>query len=222
MLSASPSPADIGAQFLPELSTASPPGYDPNRIPASVFSTKASNPADWSVASNESLFSIHMGKSGELPRLDECSNESSILPPVIEHEESSLISRQDSSSSVAVNNNHWTTMEDHVNEKMGPADAANARDFKRAPPAETTLNSSSTPRTSTSNPRLSDESGNSSSSFAFPVLVSDGGVKTNSLKGVVTDNPDKNLQLQAQVSKATSKAPKRRRCCWFCCWPRCC
>ncbi|KAK6129160.1 hypothetical protein DH2020_037092 [Rehmannia glutinosa] len=144
MLSASPSPAEIGAQFLSEFPTASPPGQT-------------------------------MGQ-----------------PP------------------------------DHVNEKMGPADAANARDFKRAPPAGTTLNSSSAPRTSTSNPRLSDESGNSSSSFAFPVLVSDGGVKTNSLKGVVMDNPDKKPQLQAQVSKATNKAPMRRRWCWFCCWPRCC
>lgn len=37
----------------------SPSGY---RIPASVFErNKSSTPADWSVASNESLFSIHMG-----------------------------------------------------------------------------------------------------------------------------------------------------------------
>ncbi|XP_010550267.1 PREDICTED: uncharacterized protein LOC104821167 [Tarenaya hassleriana] len=37
------------------------PGYDPNRIPASVFSGRPSNPMDWSLASNDSLFSIHMG-----------------------------------------------------------------------------------------------------------------------------------------------------------------
>lgn len=61
-----------------------PSGYDPNRIPSSVFSSKPSTPMDWSTASNESLFSIHIGnnsfsrdhfiminKSGELPRMDE-------------------------------------------------------------------------------------------------------------------------------------------------------
>ncbi|KAK1371549.1 RNA-binding protein with serine-rich domain [Heracleum sosnowskyi] len=55
------------------------PGFDPNRIPASVFTTnKPASGMEWSVASNESLFSIQMGnmsftrdhfnwmKSGEL------------------------------------------------------------------------------------------------------------------------------------------------------------
>ncbi|GER31317.1 NADH dehydrogenase [ubiquinone] 1 alphasubcomplex subunit 3 [Striga asiatica] len=77
---------------------AQPSGYDPNRIPASIFSSKPTNPGEWSVASNESLFSIHMGNnsfshdyailygksadlqesqlrmSGELPRLDDWNN----------------------------------------------------------------------------------------------------------------------------------------------------
>ncbi|XP_010489635.1 PREDICTED: pinin-like [Camelina sativa] len=35
--------------------------YDPNRIPSSVFSSKQGNPMEWSIASNESLFSIHDG-----------------------------------------------------------------------------------------------------------------------------------------------------------------
>lgn len=42
---------------------APPPGYDPNRIPASVFSARPASPMEWSVASNESLFSIHIGNS---------------------------------------------------------------------------------------------------------------------------------------------------------------
>ncbi|CAD5177315.1 uncharacterized protein LOC135640990 [Musa acuminata AAA Group] len=43
---------------------------DPNRIPSSVFArTKSTTPMEWSVASNESLFSIHMGKSGDLTGL---------------------------------------------------------------------------------------------------------------------------------------------------------
>ncbi|OMO73297.1 hypothetical protein CCACVL1_17338 [Corchorus capsularis] len=59
-------------------------GYEPNRIPSSIFNSKPATPMDWSTASNESLFSIHIGnnsfskdqffalyKSGELTKLDE-------------------------------------------------------------------------------------------------------------------------------------------------------
>ncbi|XP_047321041.1 uncharacterized protein LOC124925113 [Impatiens glandulifera] len=38
-------------------------GYDSNRIPSAVFSRKPTNRMEWSVASNESLFSIHMGNN---------------------------------------------------------------------------------------------------------------------------------------------------------------
>lgn len=37
--------------------------HDPNRIPVSIFSSKPSNPMEWSTASNESLFSIHVGNN---------------------------------------------------------------------------------------------------------------------------------------------------------------
>ncbi|XP_022133869.1 uncharacterized protein LOC111006315 [Momordica charantia] len=72
--------------------------HDPNRIPVSIFSGKPSNPMEWSTASNESLFSIHVGnnsfsrdhfnffnKSGELmtnPGLTQ--NPSNQLPPFVE------------------------------------------------------------------------------------------------------------------------------------------
>lgn len=59
-----------------------PSGFDPNRIPPSVFVSKSPSPMEWSVASNESLFSIHIGNnsfsrdrvpklSGELPKSGE-------------------------------------------------------------------------------------------------------------------------------------------------------
>ncbi|XP_011000103.1 PREDICTED: uncharacterized protein LOC105107761 [Populus euphratica] len=93
----------INTQVLPPTSPqlhvmGQPGGYDPNRIPSSIFA-KPSNPAEWSVASNDSLFSIYMGngsfsrdhafmlyKSGELPRFDETGNASTSLSPVIEVE----------------------------------------------------------------------------------------------------------------------------------------
>ncbi|KAE9612616.1 hypothetical protein Lalb_Chr06g0174951 [Lupinus albus] len=72
----------------PPMQTMSPSGYDPNRIPCSIFSSP--KPMEWSVQSNESLFSIHIGntsfsrdhvfafnKSGELP----LTNDSIGMPP---------------------------------------------------------------------------------------------------------------------------------------------
>ncbi|KAM3398153.1 putative protein isoform X1 [Capsicum galapagoense] len=52
-------------------------GYDPNRVPSSIFGSESSTPNEWSAASDESLFSINVSlardhgdhlKSGELPR----------------------------------------------------------------------------------------------------------------------------------------------------------
>lgn len=143
-----------------------PEGYDPNRIPASVFST--SSPGDWSGASNESLFSIQMGnnsfskdyailfgksgevdwnnpqsnpfKSGELPRLDEWKKSNdlgSTLPPV---------------------------MEDSGEFCQSPAPSAK-------PPTSSPTHAHAHSHASPS--RFSDVSGQSNSSFAFPVLASD-------------------------------------------------
>lgn len=74
------------------------PGYDPNRIPSSVFSSKQSNSTEWSIASNESLFSIHDGsfdistredhgvpsglRLGEIPRFEEPVHEITEIKPV--------------------------------------------------------------------------------------------------------------------------------------------
>lgn len=54
--------------------------YDPNRIPLSTFTQKSANSTDWTATSNESLFSLHNGKSGELNKADFSSG----LPTVIE------------------------------------------------------------------------------------------------------------------------------------------
>ncbi|GFZ10912.1 hypothetical protein Acr_22g0003100 [Actinidia rufa] len=40
-----------------------PHGFDHHRIPPSIFASKPHSPMDWSVASNESLFSIRLGNS---------------------------------------------------------------------------------------------------------------------------------------------------------------
>lgn len=74
------------------------PGYDPNRIPSSVFSSKPGNSTEWSIASNESLFSIHDGnfsiskredpglaatlRLAEIPRFEETVHEITEINPV--------------------------------------------------------------------------------------------------------------------------------------------
>ncbi|KAL0424505.1 UNVERIFIED_CONTAM: hypothetical protein Sradi_0985300 [Sesamum radiatum] len=214
------SPEQAQMKSPPTQTMGQPPGYDPNRIPASVFSSKSGNPTEWSVASNESLFSIHMGnnsfsrdyailygKSGEfprpedwngansnlmeLPRLEEWNNappksELGSLPPVMEvpkHEEISVRSGEDSrtekkddpgSTNVApageITENHVKESPDPAAAPVpAPAPAANMPDVKKEPPAETAATSLSNPSTFPSPPRLSNESGNSSTSFAFPV-----------------------------------------------------
>lgn len=135
-------------------------GYDPNRIPSSVFTP--TSPGEWSGASNESLFSIQMGNNsfskdyailygkppefdwnqpqGELPRLDDWSNKnantnpSTTLPPVME-----VPSREGS---------RWQSGE--LSRNQSPTAVAAA-----AKPNPTL--------------RVSDVSGHTNMSFAFPV-----------------------------------------------------
>ena len=142
-------------------------GYDPNRIPSSVFNNKSTSPMEWSVTSNESLFSIHMGnnsfskehalflgKSGELLRPDELHNSPLNLPTLIEvasdnHRKSSATSWEDYSGA--------TDTEDET-----PKAKKTAGDCREMPAADVA-------RTSANIACVSDESGNSNSSFAFPV-----------------------------------------------------
>ncbi|KAK4260991.1 hypothetical protein QN277_004047 [Acacia crassicarpa] len=78
-------------------------GYDPNRIPSSVFARNNTSPMEWSAASNDSLFSIHLAnnsfsrdhvmfddlyKSGELTKSGELRSQPSfVIPEAIETEE---------------------------------------------------------------------------------------------------------------------------------------
>lgn len=186
-------------------------GYDPNRIPTSIFAPKPANPMEWSVASNESLFSIHMGnnsfskdnailmgKSQELGKADDFIYLTSTQKPVTEakpDEFNNSLSPLLTVIEVAAENHRKSDMKesgvkevgvkvvadekpkvvmketakDHSKEIMSPAEGvrisnngSNVSDGKETPHADGARNSSSTAR-------LSDESGASSSSFAFPV-----------------------------------------------------
>ncbi|KAL6324689.1 hypothetical protein AAG906_013502 [Vitis piasezkii] len=186
-------------------------GYDPNRIPSSVF-----------VASSESLFSIHvgnasfstefaqLGKSGELTKSQELIFPSG-LPPVTEAADMDRSSQDMEKGSGVRETSSQTTKEvfrenaeDHGKEKM--------------PPAEGFRNSASS--------HHSDGSINSTLSFAFPVLDGNGGrsisVKVDTEKHQQQEQPQPQPQPQPQslphAPEATQNAAATK---WFSCFSCC-
>ncbi|URD89840.1 hypothetical protein MUK42_27600 [Musa troglodytarum] len=132
---------------------------DPNRIPSSVFDrTKSNTPMEWSVASNESLFSIHMGKSGDLTSL--YSNHLDGFPPPL--------SGSSPAQSVGVGSSSQQPVESEVTSAQPKKDVLKAITEEHAE-----KDRPSTPGHvphSDSTPRFSDcGSVNSYRSFAFPI-----------------------------------------------------
>ncbi|EPS61115.1 hypothetical protein M569_13687 [Genlisea aurea] len=213
----------------PDISTLkSPIGYDPNRIPSSIFNKAA---ADWSIASNESLFSIHIGKSGELFRLDDshfvpytCDGKSGellgsssvALPPLMEvsaNEENSA-----KSSSLSRNGSYDALIAPPENQRSKKMTADFVELENRRP-------------SRSSSHRLSVESVNSAISFAFPVLVQSGSKTGGSKKespGKQEEKVDKQEHRHQEQRKEEDTCCRRssmkRWLSWFSCWPsgRCC
>ncbi|KAL6994143.1 hypothetical protein U1Q18_012249 [Sarracenia purpurea var. burkii] len=203
-------------------------GYDPNRIPASIFSSKPSTPTEWSVASNESLFSIHMGnnsfskdnailmeKSGELNRLDDFCNFTSTQQNATRAkstESNSSPSGLPTVLEVAAENQRNSVS---TSEESGVKEAAGN---KEVPSTDGARNSASTPR-------LSDVSANSSRSFAFQVLTGEGG-RSGTVR-VAPDNFQSNppIKQQLQPQAMVEPPPKAAETRWYsclCCCPPCC
>lgn len=180
--------------------------YDPNRIPASIFTSnnsKPETPMNWSVASNESLFSIHMGnnsfskeqfymmfRSGEVPKLDFdqpmypfSGSNTPPLPP---------------------ENFERTSEVNSYNSKLA-SDEENVVVKTEVPPASNTKSNPLDPeKTEFGEKNHADELRNSCSStqsFQFPLLE----VGKNSMKGV--EKPHSGLDHE-QVGQQTEKPQK--------------
>ncbi|KAM3306049.1 hypothetical protein P3S67_012919 [Capsicum chacoense] len=251
-----------------------PPGYDPNRIPKSIFSNRPTI-SEWSTASNESLFSIQMGansfstdyshmlhKSGELPEEWKNSTANPYYASEVKYNDNkSLSSPLPSLIEVSKDNNRKSsrTLEDPdiqeknvENPKVVPeekpvnnikqkttniidepaATTTNRADERVVPSTDATHISSSA---HVSSPCYSEASGNSSSSFVFPILVNDAG-KRNSLKSPSENVPQAQPQPQPQPepefqpenqpqqkqSEPQLRVAEKSWCLWFSCWPRCC
>lgn len=166
-----------------------PNGYDPNRIPSSIFSTRPTTPMEWSVASNESLFSIHMGNSSfskdHILMLGDNKQEDWNNSPLHMNSMTDFTTNLTPVLEAASENDKRST---DMREEPTGAEESSQKPPKTVPveqssvEKETNLSTTSSnlseankatavdgTRISTSAPRVSDESGNSSGSFAFPV-----------------------------------------------------
>nr|GMC99339.1 circumsporozoite protein-like [Ipomoea batatas] len=197
-----------------------PSGYDPNRIPLSVFGSRSSAPMEWSVASTESLFSIHVGNNSfsrdramSLSRSEDggcedkrCNNGrksfSSTLAPVIEGALDSEEKSELASEALQVQESNHGSPQQSSEEINKIAASQEVHSFAMK------SNSSDGRETSrASNPHhLSDDSGtSSSSSFAFPVLVNDS-LHGSSLKSV-PEKPESEQKSQPEEdSKSQAEA----------------
>ncbi|KAJ7971069.1 RNA-binding protein with serine-rich domain like [Quillaja saponaria] len=195
-----------------------PAGYDPNRIPSSIFSSKPATPMEWSVASNESLFSLHLGNNSfsrdhafllnnsdewtTLPPVEKATNSESKNPdmensgsteasaePTNPVTENYLGSKEKSSETPKVVLNE--TPEVNNKEKMAPAEDA---------------------RIST----RSDTSSMSTQSFRFPVFVADS--VRNSTSTVESEKHLPEKQLLPQNPETATKPTGNP---WFSCFSCC-
>ncbi|KAG6720868.1 hypothetical protein I3842_03G084300 [Carya illinoinensis] len=191
-----------------------PSGYDPNRIPSSIFTTRPTTAMDWSTASNESLFSIHIGnssfsrehfimlnRSGELPRTDELTGLPTTLPSVSETgEDKSETANAEKDAEViqgsgqSGNGAWWGSSPNNMKEKTSPKDVG-ARNY----------NATS---------YRSDESSHSAHSFNFPLLAGDSGLSSPA----TLDMEKQHLQQQLPPQNPQIMSSKRGWNNMFCCF----
>ncbi|OIV90214.1 hypothetical protein TanjilG_01410 [Lupinus angustifolius] len=222
-------------------------GYDPNRIPSSIFSSP--NHMEWSVQSNESLFSIHLGnasfsrdhvfsvnnKSGEFPWTNDLISMPNpmMLPSVqeVDHDNKqvkrhSISSDTSEETANLIMENEHKKVESPVHAKIPTVDQTPKDHSKEVIQAIV----------------LSDEAKNyhsvsyrsmeSDRSFQFPILTMDGRMNSSSI--LESEKEEKNehqqqqqhQEKQVELSKPeTEKEPAKKGgkswCFCFSCLPCC-
>ncbi|CAI8594254.1 unnamed protein product [Vicia faba] len=224
------------------MSTNSNLGYDPNRIPSSAFGPKPVNPMEWSVASNESLFSLHFGnnsfsreqflafKSGELSRTNDLNATSSTMKLVQEvnssNDENEVVNERTSLSSDSSHDSTDTL--DKTTNVISNVDDKRTSNVEEITLDETHDNQNNEepneapdeePKNYATNVSYrSVESDMSNRSFQFPILTAEG-VRTSS-ETVESEKKEKNEKQQSiqklDSSKSETKQKQRVRG-WRCC-----
>eukprot|EP00257_Ricinus_communis_P024348 XP_015584532.1 uncharacterized protein LOC8264708 [Ricinus communis] len=209
-------------------------GHDPSRIPLTIFERIPSSPVDWSAASNDSLFSLQLGRNNSnsfsrdgISSVDELSKSgdvevASAPPPPISMSEiynwSPVPSEENSQFSIDIDRVEAFGVADDV-EKVATRKVS-AREADEDMKKEQKMDSDASSKF-TANYRTSHRNGDSSRSFAFPILAD--GERTN---GPQT-NAEKQHMLQLlneQHAKASVKSPqapkastKSASSSWYCC-----
>ncbi|EEF47758.1 uncharacterized protein LOC8284427 [Ricinus communis] len=213
-----------------------PSGY---RIPSSVFARKSSAPTEWSVASNESLFSIHMGnmsfprdhanwfgKSGELGLLGDPP-----MSPMVDFSNSQYMSNQPPTNNPPESGQqnvgvpvdaHFGVTESKAAETMREVIKENEADHanKENTHAKRSQLSASF--------RRSDVSGASVTSFAFPILTGDHKGDPSSQKQHGSPQPqtpkvaqEQELQQKSHLETTKPETNANNQSKWFSCFPCC-
>ncbi|CAL0321716.1 unnamed protein product [Lupinus luteus] len=227
----------------PPMQLMTPSGYDPSRIPSAIFSSP--NPMEWSVQSNESLFSIHLGnasfskdhvfalnKSGELP----WTNELIDMPPPMTLEyveevaqDNKQVERHSISSDTSEEStnleveNDYNITESSVEVKTNVADQTrkghNKETNQAMVPSEEAKNYNN----------VSYQSVESDRSFHFPILTVDGGRNSSSIvESEKQERNEQNQQLEKpmeppkpETEKTAPNKDRRSWCFCFSCKPCC-
>ncbi|KAM0987078.1 hypothetical protein EV2_011668 [Malus domestica] len=221
-------------------------GYDPYRIPSSVFSRSKSNKElEWSVASNESLFSIHLGNNsfsrdhilllGDLVKSGELNKSGELFAlnpaphvPVVEIESDRIEEVRIEEVRIEEVKIEEVRIEEVRESGVGVADEtikntarANAEDH-----SEGRVPAPTGPVKSPTLSRRSDASGTSTRSFAFPIL-SDGMTDRMKSSVKVTQFAEEQclepepLRPPPPVLLPPKKVTKSKASYWLCCFSWC-
>ncbi|XP_050117251.1 uncharacterized protein LOC126594992 isoform X4 [Malus sylvestris] len=216
-------------------------GYDPYRIPSSVFSRSKSNKElEWSVASNESLFSIHLGNNsfsrdhilllGDLVKSGELNKSGELFTlnpaphvPVVEIESDRI--EEVRIEEVKIEEVRIEEVRESgvgvVDETIKNTARANAEDH-----SEGRVPAPTGPVKSPTLSRRSDASGTSTRSFAFPIL-SDGMTDRMKSSVKVTQFAEEQclepepLRPPPPVLLPPKKVTKSKASYWLCCFSWC-
>ncbi|XP_061984864.1 uncharacterized protein LOC133704126 isoform X2 [Populus nigra] len=192
-----------------------PGGYDPFRIPSSIFErNKGPAPMDWSVASNESLFSIHVGNNSFSRDHVLLLGDLGLSGDIKQSGELIMFSPPPPKAMVATDNQSSDPALETCKQKGG---ANGISDNTTKDPAEY-QNKENNPNQAVSwkSPRtsnLSYESGDSVESFTFPILAS--GMRNGSLKAGIEQRQQ---HLESPSAPVSQESASYHGChCFSCC-----
>lgn len=154
-------------------SSAGGEGYDPLRIPSAVFESNKTSPVDWSIASNDSLFSLQLAPSFSRDRhTAEVDSQVSSSSPVsvVDNETRVSAADADNQPSVPIEERREEITEiEKSEEAAGVADETTSKDATKPGDVEYPNEKKKKKSAGSVNSESSDESGESDNSFAFPV-----------------------------------------------------